>query len=183
MHQITTINMLPCPDKFEEYGEYGECGAYGEENKLTRSKFIRRSRSERSRMEGSPLTKIHSRYLYIEMKKSEDEYEELYCEFETLVSRYKANVAFNPSILPTKELQQYEQYKEFKFVNFDTETHIDHILKLEEYIKNLNKEIFVLSNIIIEYKSKLFVFISNSMKEYSKKYNIEHALPKSIKHS
>ena len=177
MRQITTIDMLPGTDKFEEYG------AYGEENKLTRSQFIRRSRSGRSRMEGSPLVKIHSRYLHIEKKKAEEEYEELYCEFETLVSRYKANVTFNPSIIPTKELQYYEQYKEFKYVNFDTELHIDHIIELEEYIKSLNKEIFLLSNIIVEYKSKLFVFISASIKEYSKRHNIEHALPKFIKHS
>jgi hypothetical protein len=169
--------MLPGPDKFEEYGSYVE------ENKLTRSQFIRRSRSERSRMEGSPLTKIHSRYLHIEKKRAEEEYEELYCEFETLVSRYKANAAFNPSILPTKELQCYEQYKEFKFVNFDTELYIDHIIALEEYIKSLNKEIFLLSNIIVEFKPKLFAFISNSMKEYSKKHNIEHALPEVIRHS
>ena len=182
MRKITTINMLPGPDKFEEYGVYGGCGV-SEENKLTRSQFVRRSRSERSRMEGSPLAKIHSRYLHIEKKKSEDEYEELYCEFENLVSRFKANAAFNPAITPTRELQYYEQYKEFKFVNFETELHIDHIIELEEYIKNLNKEIFLLSNIIIEYKSNLFTFISNSMKEYSKKHNIEHALPKVIKHS
>ena len=149
MRKITTIDMLPGPDKFEEYGV---CGAYGEENKLTRSQFVRRSRSERSRMEGSPLAKIHSRYLHIEKKKSEDEYEELYCEFETLISRYKANATFNPSILPTKELQQYEQYKEFKFVNFDTELHIDHIIELEEYIKNLNKEINIPTNIAEDLK-------------------------------
>lgn len=152
--------------------------------KITKSQFMKQTKERKHIMKGTPISKIHLKYLSIEKKKSENEYEELYTEFETLVSRFQANKISNPYIKPPIELIAQSKYKEFQFIIFDSDLDLDHMFELEKYIKNLNKEICFLSNIVIEYKSKLFAFIIESMKDYSKRHNIRYtSLSHNFKHS